>query len=73
MPANNDAKSLVRTACKEALQLAQTLCESLGLHVDVNLQEKEKWSKEKFEIANKAKSEAARLTALEQEAQDKAK
>jgi hypothetical protein len=39
----------------------------------VNLQEKEKWSKEKFEIANKAKSEAARLTALEQEAQDKAK
>ncbi len=73
MPANNDAKSLVRTAFKEALQLAQILCESLGSHVDVILQEKEKWSKEKFEIANKAKSEAARLTALEQEAQDKAK
>ena len=39
----------------------------------MNLQEKEKWSKEKFEIANKAKTEAARLSGLEQEAQDKAK
>ena len=37
------------------------------------IQDKEKWSKEKFEIANKAKQEAARLSALEQEAQDKAK
>ena len=37
------------------------------------LQEKEKWSKDKFEIANKAKAEAARLSSLENEAQDKAK
>ena len=36
------------------------------------LQDKEKWSKEKFEIANKAKMEAARLHTLEEEAQKKA-
>ncbi len=59
--------------CSTQLQLVQILCESQGLHVHVPLQDKEKWSKEKFEIANKAKTEAARLSALEQEAQDKAK
>lgn len=37
------------------------------------MQEKERWSKDKFEIANKAKSEAARLSSLENEAAEKAK
>ncbi len=55
------------------LQLLQFLGKFQGSHLRVPLQEKEKWSKEKFEIANKAKTEAARLSALEQEAQDKAK
>ena len=36
-------------------------------------QEKEKWSKDKFEIANKAKSEASRLSSMENEAAEKAK
>ncbi len=55
------------------LQLVPSLCQFQGSQVNVKLQEKEKWSKEKFEIANKAKTEASRLSALEQEAQDKAK
>ena len=55
------------------LQLVPSLCQFQGSQGNVNLQEKEKWSKEKFEIANKAKTEASRLSALEQEAQDKAK
>ena len=55
------------------LQLLQFLGKFQGSRLRVPLQEKEKWSKEKFEIANKAKTEAARLSALEQEAQDKAK
>lgn len=41
--------------------------------VHVLLQEKEKWSKDKFEIANKAKSEASRLSSMENEAAEKAK
>lgn len=37
------------------------------------LQDKEKWSKDKFDIANKAKMEAARLSSMEDEAAEKAK
>lgn len=39
----------------------------------VLLQDKEKWSKDKFDIANKAKMEAARLSSMEDEAAEKAK
>lgn len=41
--------------------------------VRVLLQDKERWSKDKFEIANKAKSEASRLSSMENEAAEKAK
>ena len=37
------------------------------------LQDKDKWSKEKFEISNRAKAEADRLAKLEDEAAEKAK
>ena len=37
------------------------------------VQEKDKWSKDKLEAANRAKAEADRLQGLEDEAADKAK